>query len=209
MSVEEMRVFQAMRKITVFLATTALLGVTHVNPIHARAEDDVCGFGYVHYDDDYNADYEDEYSFLDDGYCEKIEWEYSRIKDAFRDWSYLSIQADELFYDDIFTNVTELTFVCSREDGLEGWISSDPIGLFPSSRGTIKYRIDRGPIKTTTYTRSSDLEDAILDNPKALSRALISSKKYVAIQVDGRVATFPRSNLNSVRKKFSGNCRLG
>lgn len=186
----------------------SLVGMAGVRAIDARADDDVCGFGYVHYDDDYNADYEDEYSFLDEGYCEKIEWEYSRIKDAFRDWSYLSIQADELFYSDYFTNITELTFVCSREDGLEGWVSSDPIGLFPSSRGTIRYRIDRGPIKTTTYTRSSDLEDAILDNPKALSRALMTSKRYVAIQVGGRVATFPRSNLNSVRKKFSGNCRL-
>lgn len=196
------------RKAAAILVLTSIVGAVHVTTIDARSGDDVCGFGFIHYDDDYNADYEDQYSFLDEGYCEKIEWEYSRVKDAFRDWSYLSIQADELFYDDSFTNTTELTFVCSREDGLEGWVSSDPIGLYPNVRGTIRYRIDRGPIKKTTFTRSSDLEYAYLDNPKVLSKALVSSKKYVVIQVGSRVATFPRSNLNSVRKKFGGNCRL-
>lgn len=195
-----------------FWAVVLSLGIASgpVPAVDARRGDGVCPFGYVHYDDDYNADDEDDYSYLGEGFCEKIEWEYMRLRDAFSDTAYLSIDADELYYESGFKNVTTLTFACSAKYGLMGWLESDPIGLYPDYRqGKIQYRIDRGPIKTTTYTRSPSLESAYLDNPKQLSRAIFGAKKTLAVQVGSRVATFPRSNLNSVRKKFSGNCRLG
>jgi hypothetical protein len=205
-----MPLFTVFRKATAILVVTLLFGIGQVSAIDARAGDDVCGFGYVHYDDDYNADYENGYSFLDEGFCEKIEWEYLRLRDAFSDTAYLSIDADEIYFESGFKNITTLTFACSVKHGLMGWLESDPIGIYPNDRrGRIQYRVDRGPIRTTTYTRSPSLESAYLDNPKDLSRAIFGAKKTLAIQIGSRVATFPRSNLNSVRKKFSGNCRLG